>query len=40
MYPDDGVGDALVRLFFGHGRFAYTVCGLNAYSMQEAHYGR
>ena len=40
LYPDDGVGDALIRILFGHGRFVYTVCGLNSYTMQKAHYGR
>jgi len=34
---DDHVGQTLLRVFLGDGRYVYTVCGLNRFS--EGHYG-
>lgn len=38
LHPDAGIGDTLLRLFWGNGQFVYTVCGRNEYSMGTAVY--
>jgi hypothetical protein len=38
LYPDDHAGESVVRALWGRGRFAYTVCGINSYSLGTARY--